>query len=239
VVETKRPSNPHALARYGVEAPYVPAGLAGAGAISLGVGARYRARWLRWLGILLIAQAGLYLHTTLHGKRRVWRRELDQLALRGDEQLLDLGCGRGAVLIAAAEQLPNGRATGVDLWRSQDQTGNDPSVTRANARDAGVLDRIELHTADMIALPFPDNRFDVVTSAMALHNIPSVEGRYRALDEAMRVLRPGGELLVIDFWWHIDNYRRHLGSGHTRHLGPAYWYGGPWTAATSLHVTKA
>lgn len=53
-------------------------------------------------GALLLANAGVYLRTTLRGKLRIWERELDRAGLRGDERLLDLGCGRGAVLIAAA-----------------------------------------------------------------------------------------------------------------------------------------
>jgi methylase of polypeptide subunit release factors len=66
-------------------------------------------------GTVLLANAGVYLHTTLRGKLRIWERELDRIRLTGDEQLLDLGCGRGAVLIAAARRLPTGRAVGVDL----------------------------------------------------------------------------------------------------------------------------
>lgn len=113
--------------QYGVEAPYVPTGLAAGGVGCLTAASWRRARWLAVLGVAMFAQAGLYLHTTVRGKLRVWERELDRLNLRGDERLLDLGCGRGAVLIAAARRLPVGRAVGVDLWRSQDQSGNQPT----------------------------------------------------------------------------------------------------------------
>jgi cyclopropane fatty-acyl-phospholipid synthase-like methyltransferase len=61
--------------------------------------------------VSLLAQAGLYLHTTVRGRVRVWRRELDRLDLRGNEHLLDVGCGRGAVLVEAAQRLPSGRAS--------------------------------------------------------------------------------------------------------------------------------
>src|SRR5450759_2056310 len=88
--------------QYGVEAPYVPTGLAAGGVGCLTAASWRRARWLAVLGVAMFAQAGLYLHTTVRGKLRVWERELDRLNLRGDERLLDLGCGRGAVLIAAA-----------------------------------------------------------------------------------------------------------------------------------------
>src|SRR5262249_6395470 len=151
-------------------------------------------------GTVLLAFTGIYLHTTLRGKLRVWERELDRAGLTGNEQLLDLGCGRGAVLIEAARRLPAGRAVGADLW-TRDQSGNSREVTLANAAAAGVADRVEVHTADMTALPFADGSFDVVTSAMAIHNIPSPEGRYGAVDEAMRVLRPGGQLIIADPWW--------------------------------------
>jgi arsenite methyltransferase len=57
-----------------------------------------------------------------------------------------------------------------------------------------VADRVELDTGDMRQLPFADNTFDLIISNMALHNIPSAAGRRAAIDEAVRVLRPGGRL---------------------------------------------
>ena len=189
-------------------------------------------------GTVLLSFTGVYLHTTLRGKLRVWERELDRAGLKGGEQLLDLGCGRGAVLVEAARRLPAGRAVGVDLWSGKDQSGNSPEAALANAAAAGVADRVEVHTADMTALPFPDGSFDIVTSALAIHNIPSPEKRYRAVDEAMRVLRPGGQLLVADFWWMARKYAAHLGQGALRGLGPGYWYGAPVLGVTLLHAVK-
>lgn len=107
-----------------------------------------------------------------------------------------------------------------------------------NAAAAGVADRVEVHTADMTALPFADDSFDVVTSAMAIHNVPSAQGRFHAIDEAIRVLRPGGQLLVADPWPMARKYARHVGKGTLRPLGPEYWYGGPWLGVTLLHVVK-
>jgi len=225
--------------RYGVDAPAVPAVLGAAGVACCLAAARRRPGRIAMAtaGTVLLASTGVYLHTTLRGKLRIWERELDRVGLHGNEQLLDLGCGRGAVLIAAARRLPAGRAVGADLW-SRDQSGNSPEAALANAAAAGVADRVEVHTADMTALPFPDGSFDVVTSALAIHNIRSAEGRYRAVDEAMRVLRPGGQLLIADPWPMARKYATHIGQGTLRGLGPGYWYGGPWFGVTLLHAVK-
>src|SRR3989441_2664375 len=72
-------------------------------------------------GASIVTTAALFIRTTRVGKFEVWAELLDDLGLRGDETLLDMGCGRGAVLLAAAKLLRNGRAVGVDIWRA-DQT---------------------------------------------------------------------------------------------------------------------
>lgn len=236
---TESPASAGQQPRYGIDAPGVPVLFAAAGAACcLAAAARWPGRIpLAAAGTILLANAAVYLHTTLRGKLRIWERELDRAGLQGDEHLLDLGCGRGAVLIAAARRLPTGRAVGADLW-TRDQSGNSPDLTLANAAKAGVADRVEVHTADMTALPFPDDSFDVVTSAMAIHNIRSPEGRYRAVDEAMRVLRPGGRLLIADPWPMTKKYAAHIGHGTLRSLGPGYWYGGPWLGVTLLRAVK-
>ena len=62
----------------------------------------------------------------------------------------------------------------------------------------GVLIAAELQTGDLRALPFEDNSFDVVVSSLAIHNIRGRAGREKAIDEAVRVLRPGGRLMIAD-----------------------------------------
>jgi len=132
------------------------------------------------------------------GKPELWRRLLDDAALRGDEDALDVGCGRGLVLIETAKRLPRGRATGVDVWRSADQSGNQRAVTELNARIEGVEDRVEIVDGDMTALPFPDGAFDLVTASLAIHNVRDEQGRAQALAGIVRVLRPGGRIIVVD-----------------------------------------
>jgi len=149
-----------------------------------------------WLAAAVVA--GSYLYSTLRGKFLVWARLLDDLHLHGDEDLLDVGCGRGAVLLAAARRLPEGHAVGIDLWRRRDQTGNTRAAAERNAVAEGVAGRVDFLDADARAIPLPDSSFDVVVSSLTIHNIPGADQRAQALREVVRVLRPGGRLRIVD-----------------------------------------
>ena len=154
--------------------------------------------WHLLAALFILAILGWYLHGTLRGKFRLWAELLASLNLRGDERILDMGCGRGAVLLMAAQHLTTGRAVGVDLWRTIDQSGNSAEATERNAVAEGVAERVELHTGDMRVLPFADDSFDLVLSSLAVHNISGRAGREKAISEAVRVLRPGGRLMIVD-----------------------------------------
>ncbi|HET9038675.1 MAG TPA: class I SAM-dependent methyltransferase [Gemmatimonadales bacterium] len=173
------------------------AGVAPAG-LCVGMGCLAMAAWMIW--------------SSRVGKVRERERLLDTLTWRGDERVLDLGCGRGLMLIGAARRLRTGRAIGIDLWRSEDLGGNSPAAARANADVEGVTDRVTLETADMRMLPLPSGSIDVVLSQAAVHNIPDAQGRRQALGEVVRVLRPGGTALLADIR-HLDEYARVLREG--------------------------
>lgn len=191
------------------------------------------------IGGLVTGSAAVYGYATRVGKFAVWGELLSELGLRGDERLLDLGCGRGAVLLTAARFVPRGRAVGIDLWRPN-QTGNSMEATLRNARLEGVAGRVDVETGDITRLPFPDASFDVVLSNLVIHNIHGGEGRRAAILEAARVLRPGGKLVIADllFTRRYAEWLREAGLGkiQRRDLGPRVWYGGPWL---SVHVVTA
>ena len=139
------------------------------------------------------------------GKVREREFYLDKIAWRGDERVLDVGCGLGLFLIGAAKRLKTGRAVGIDLWQPEDLSGNTPAGTVNNAMIEGVADKVDVHTGDARKLHFDDASFDVVLSSMALHNIYDAGERQTALREIARVLKSGGRVLILDVR-HINQY---------------------------------
>jgi SAM-dependent methyltransferase len=226
---------------YGIDAPYllpIPV-LIIVAAIMLGVVSGMV--WPFVTAVLVAVCVGIGLYASRRGKFVVWAELLDQLGLRGDERILDLGCGRGAVLMLAARRLTTGRAVGVDLW-TRDQSGNLAEATRRNAVAEGIADRVELQTADMTALPFEDDSFDVVLSSVAMHNIKREAGRNAAVEQAVRVLRPGGRLMIADIRYSNQYHARLAAMGMrdvvSRGLGWRMWWSGPWLSTTLVTATK-
>src|SRR5262245_34657365 len=110
--------SPRRRGSYGIDAPYAPAGIGVMAAAVLVLAIVTRDPRKALAALFMLAFFSSYLYTTLRGKFVVWAGLLDKVNLRGDERILDLGCGRGAVLLMAAQHLTTGRAVGVDLWRS-------------------------------------------------------------------------------------------------------------------------
>jgi arsenite methyltransferase len=190
---------------YGLDAPGVVRGFAIAGAvlalvtIVLVVARLPVAPELFGLGaVMFLAAVAAMIHSSRRGKLLERDRLLDGLGLGGDEEVLDVGCGRGLLLLGAARRLPRGRAVGIDLWSAKDQSDNRRAATLANAEAEGVGDRVEVIDGDMRAMPFPDASFDAVVSSIAIHNLDDAADRERVCIEIARVLRPGGRVAVLD-----------------------------------------
>ncbi len=118
---------------------------------------------------------------------------LDEIAAdvdRGATRLVDVGCGTGAMVAAAARRWPGVTLDGVDVSAGMLQVAG----RTVDALPAAEQDRIRLHQAPADRLPFEDGSIDVALTAFVLQLVPS---RHRALREMRRVLRPGGRLAIV------------------------------------------
>jgi len=197
-------------AKYGVDAPGIVRAHIAFGSLlaltaAIGLASPKPSLLPAWLSIgaacfaaLLFFGAAVMLRSSLVSKKRVRDRLVAALALKGDERVLDAGCGLGLALIGCAKKLTTGKAVGVDLWAAKDLSNNRPEATRANAAAEGVADRVEVETGDITRLPFADASFDAIISMTVIHNIPSRDARDQALRELVRVLKPGGRLAIFD-----------------------------------------
>lgn len=106
------------------------------------------------------------------------------------ERILDLGCATGRLTIALKDRFPEAEVWGIDV--------GGPMVRFAHTRcvDLGK----DIHYAQRLAedTKFPDNHFDLVTAYIMFHEV-TADAQDKIIDEAMRVLRPGGVFFPIDF----------------------------------------
>jgi SAM-dependent methyltransferase len=160
---------------YGLDAPGVVRGFAVAGVllaiatVLLVVAGLPFAPELFGLGAaMFLATVAAMIHSSRRGKLIERDRLLDGLGLAGDEDVLDVGCGRGLLLLGAAKRLPRGRAVGIDLWSATDQSDNRREATLANAEAEGGATEQYAHALEDAGL------VDVARSGRSLRMYPSV-----------------------------------------------------------------
>lgn len=187
---------------YGQDSPAIVATLCVMGLVGVGAGVWVTSAW-RWAGFVLGAYfllgAGGMLFYSKRGKLGLRDRLLDKIPWRGDERVIDVGCGRGLLTIGAAHRLPNGKVFGVDIWNPRALTGNQSVSVLENAKIEGVNDKVEAKEGDARKLPFADESFDAVVSNFVLHELQKREDREQMSREMARVLKPGGKVGLVDF----------------------------------------
>jgi ubiquinone/menaquinone biosynthesis C-methylase UbiE len=117
-------------------------------------------------------------------------RLVEQAGIENRQRVLDLGCGTGTLALQIKRHYPGALVVGLDVDLRV------LALARAKVLRAGVL--IALTRGSATDLPYPEGAFDRVVSSLVLHHL-TTEDKRRALAEAYRVLRPGGELHIADF----------------------------------------
>lgn len=221
---------------YGIDAPHVIRNLFLAGAACAAVafffprvtigqltfllspGFYYSAAWCTAPALLMLIYAKI-------GKFRHRDRMLAKVNWTGSETVLDVGTGRGLLLIGAAKRLATGHATGIDIWNAEDLSGNGPEALLRNIELEGVSARTTVKSENARAMDFASGSFDVVLSNLCLHNIYEKPGRREALRQIARVLKPGGVAVLSDFR-HMREYAEELeATGMKVEMGPLDWTG--------------
>ncbi len=171
---------------------------------------------------------------SVYGKMRHRDRILNLINWKGTEMVLDIGTGRGLMVIGAAKRLTTGKCIGIDIWNAEDLTHNNMQNTLDNVMLEKVEDRVEIKNDNAIQLSFGDNSFDVVLSNLCLHNLYQAEDRKRACYEIGRVLKPGGIAIISDFR-HIKEYKDHF---HNAGLQVAFYPASYLTTFPPLPILK-
>jgi len=125
------------------------------------------------------------------GIHRIWKDAMmDWLTPHAGQRLLDVAGGTGDIAFRFLKRAGHGHATVLDLTEPMLVEG------RKRAEAEAMADSLDWVVGDAMALPFEDNSFDVYTISFGIRNVTRPQ---EALNEAFRVLRPGGRLMVLEF----------------------------------------
>ena len=157
---------------------------------------------------------------TLGGEGRFRRRIVTAAQLKAGQRVLDVGCGTGTLALAAAVEVgPEGRVQGIDPAPEM--------IARARAKAAKAGQGVEFEVGVIEALPFPDRSMDVVLSTLVFHHLPEHLQR-SGLAEILRVLAPGGRMVLVDFGnpdrLAADAQAAGFGPVTTARLGPRFLF---------------
>ncbi len=128
-------------------------------------------------------------HTASMGIDRLWRRRAVR-SLPDCQLVLDVAAGTADLCIETIRQGKSQKVVGVDISEGMLDVGREKVLRK------GLSDKIELRVADCASLPFDDNTFDAVTCGYGVRNFAELD---RSLTEIFRVLKPGGQLRILEF----------------------------------------
>jgi len=161
-------------------------------------------RWILRLVGAPIAFVGLYMgiayvflyEKAFKSRGENWSKIAEFAQLKGDEKILEVGCGTGSGSINLAKKFPKAKIVGIDIFEGV--SGKSPDTALKNARIEGVADRVDFQYGNALKIPFGDKAFDVVTMGSVLHELHSEKDKTKALREIYRVLKPGGKFVTLE-----------------------------------------
>ena len=125
-------------------------------------------------------------------------------------RILDIGSGNGVLAVKLARQHGEAEVTGMDYWGEDWEYSK--SVCEKNAKAAGVENRVHFQKGDAARLDFASDIFDGATSNLTFHEVKTAANAKSVLQEALRVVKPGGSFVFVDYFYNETYYGRKMGS---------------------------
>lgn len=119
-------------------------------------------------------------------------------------EIIDIGSGNGVLAVKLALQHKGVRVTGMDYWGEDWEYSK--SVCESNAQKAGEGGRVRFQKGDAARLDFDSETFDAAVSNLTFHEVKSARDTRSVVQEALRVLKPGGSFAFIDYFYEEKYY---------------------------------
>lgn len=188
--------------------------------------------------ILILGVIGIYCNTLFRGRELIWKQILQEIKIPQNSQVAILGLNYAGLFINVAKQLEApGKVTGVNV-------GNENVLKQESERikENRVADRAKLVEGSLLNLPLESRQYDYVLSTFTFHSVNPAINRGRAVQEAVRIMKPDATLIIVDFG-DLQQYRpllNKLGFQDVRVVptGAIGWWGGPWLKTNVLMARR-
>jgi ubiquinone/menaquinone biosynthesis C-methylase UbiE len=128
---------------------------------------------------------------SLGQERKIRQATLELVEIQPADRILEVGCGTGSLTLAAKTKAgTHSQVFGIDIAADMIDTA------RQKAAKAGL--DVQFQVGRIETIPYPDSQFDLVLSSLMLHHVHDPKDKQQGIAEALRVLKPGGRLLIVD-----------------------------------------
>jgi ubiquinone/menaquinone biosynthesis C-methylase UbiE len=157
-------------------------------------------------------------------QEKVYNLIIQSLGSEVKGRFLDIGSGNGMLTVQLAQQHPEVQVVGIDYWGKDWEYSK--GVCEKNARAARVESRVRFQKGDAAALEFANETFEGAISNLTFHEVRSVMDKRAVVQEALRVIKPGGTFAFVDYFYdekyygkiaEFESYLRNLGLSQFRY----------------------